>query len=145
MIGMILGFAMAVEAQPIVLGVLAGPEFTRRGIVAEILERPAGVRDEEFAQRLIDAEGLRPWNGEQLNTPPEVGRMGSKAVVSSDGREIIVKYISGDQQRVGLVCRLRFSRGGVSDQRWNAYRWCASHFGLELPERPPAPIFGTDR
>jgi hypothetical protein len=129
-----------VAAEPHVVATLKGPEFTRMGIVADLVERPAGITDEQFAQQLIDAEGLRPWDGEQLNFPEQDGGMGTMAVFSADGREMIVKYVSSDLEHTGQVCRLRLARGGASSARWNAYRWCASAFGLSLPERRAPPV-----
>jgi hypothetical protein len=127
-------------AEPHVLATLEGAEFTRAGISADLVERPAGVSDEQFAQDLVDAEGLQPWNGEQLSHAPGPASLGSKAVFSADGREIIVRYRSGPVQRSGRVCRLRLARGGMSTARWNAYRWCATALGLSLPQAPPPPI-----
>lgn len=145
MIGIIWGIVIAAEAEATVLATLKGAEFARMGIVAEILERPVGVSDEVFAQRLIDAEGLRPWNGEQIDAAPRSGPWGVKAVVSGDGREINVRYVAGDQRVAGRICRIRMSRGGWSDARWSAYRWCASALGFELPLAPPPPIVSIPR
>lgn len=131
-----LAMVLAGTPVPHVAATLQGPEFVGMGIVAELVERPAGISDQAFAQQLIDAEGLRPWDGEQLDFAPGAGSMGTKAVFSSDGREIIVKYVAGDVQRPGRVCRLRLSRGGMSRARWQAYRWCGSAFGITLPESP---------
>ena len=145
MIGLIFGIAIGVGNGPNILATLEGPEFARRGIVAEIVERPAGVSDVEFAQRLIDDEGLRPWNGEQIEGHSETTQTGLKAVVSADGREVRVSYVVTDEQKSGRACRIRFTRGGWSDARWNAYRWCASGLGYELPLTPPPPIVTIPR
>ncbi len=128
---------LAGQVQPRVLSILEGEEFVRRGIVAELVERPPGIPDEQFAQQLIEVEGLRPWNGQQMNFPAVDGHMATKAVFSGDGREVIVKYVPGDAKQPGKVCRFRLARGGMSEARWNAYRWCAEAFGLSLPQSPP--------
>lgn len=128
---------MAGLAQPGVISVLKGEEFVRRGIVAELVERPPGIPDERFAQQLIEAEGLKPWNGQQMNFPAVDGRMATKAVFAGDGREVIVKYVPGDAKQPGKACRIRLARGGMSDARWQAYRWCAEAFGLSISETPP--------
>lgn len=122
---------------PRVLSVLKGEQFVRMGIVAELVERPPGIPDEQFAQQLIDAEGLKPWDGEQMNLPAAKGRLATKAVFAGDGREVIVYYMRGDAKMTGKVCRFRLSRGGMSDARWQAYRWCGQAFGLRLPEKAP--------
>lgn len=127
-------------AEPKVIEILEGDAFVRRGIVAELIERPSGVSDEQFAQQLIDAEGLKPWSGQQMNFPAVDGGMAVKAVVSGDGREVSVRYLPSDASQVGKVCRVRLSRGGASDERSKAYRWCAEAFGLTLPEKAPPPI-----
>jgi len=126
--------------QPHIIATLEGPEFVRMGIVAEIIERPPGVSNEQFAEQLIQAEGLKPWSGEQIDIPAVDGHMATKAVVSGDGREVIVKYLPGEPRQPGKVCRLRLARGGMSEARWYAYKWCAEAFGLTLPERVPPPI-----
>jgi len=139
----LVSLSLTAAAGPHVVSTFGGAEFARFGIIADLVERPAGISDGLFAQQLIDAEGLRPWNGKQLDSPPMSGSMGTKAVFSGDGREVIVKYVAGDVRRAGRVCRLRFARGGWSTARWNAYRWCASAFGLSLPDAPPPPIATT--
>jgi hypothetical protein len=140
MFAVILAVLIGAGPEPRIVQVLEGREFALRGITADLIERPAGITDEQFAQDLIDAEGLVPWNGEQFNSAPTEERMGTRAVFSADGREIIVKYVSGDSQRPGIICRLRLTRGGMSDARWNAYRWCASALGRRLPDAPTPPI-----
>lgn len=142
---LLLSVMIAGLPEPRVVAVLEGDEFARRGIAGEIIERPAGISDESFAQQLIDAEDLRSWNGQQLDVPPREGAMGSKAVFAGDGREVIVRYVAGDSQSSGRVCRLRLSRGGMSDARWNAYRWCGSALGVPLPSSPPPPPITTVR
>jgi hypothetical protein len=136
--------ALSVDAEPRVIARLKGDAFARAGIVAELVERPRGVSDEAFAQQLIDAEGLRPWNGEQTGSAPAKGRMGYKAVSAKDGRAIIVKYMGGDAGRHGRLCRLRLAPGPMSPLNWDAHRWCASKFGLTLPKTAP-PIVRTNR
>lgn len=122
--------AMVAAAEPRVLAVLEGSEFDRFGIVAELVERPAGVTDEQFAQQLIEASGLRSWKGEQVDSAPQMDGIGTKAVFSADGREIIVKYVSDDVQRTGRVCRLilrrRPSRGWDGD--FQAGTGCALNY-----------------
>ena len=145
MIGLIFGLAVTAGPGPHVLDTLGGRDFARMGIVAQIVERPEGVSDVEFAQRLIDAEGLRPWNGEQIESYSESSRTGIKAVVSADGREILVSYLVANEQESGRACRIRFARGGWSDARWNAYRWCALGLGFEPPLTPPPPIVTIPR
>lgn len=140
-----LAAVLAGQIHPRVIAVLDGDEFARMGIVAELVERPAGISDAAFAQQLIDGEGLQPWNGQQLNSAPSEGRMGTKSVFSADGRVIIVKYVTGDMQRPGRVCRLRLARAGMSRALWNAHRWCGSVFGLTLPQAPPPPIVTSPR
>jgi hypothetical protein len=126
--------------EPHVLATLEGAEFTRAGISADLVERPAGLSDEQFAQQLVDAEGLQPWNDDQLSHAPRPGSLGSKAVFSADGREIIVRYASGPVHLSGMVCRFRLARGGMSTALWNAHRWCAAALGLTLPQAPPQAI-----
>ena len=128
--------ALAPDGAPRILARLAGDEFVRMGIVAELIERPTGMSDEAFAQQLIDAEGLRPWNGQQVEMPARKGGMAVKAVFSADGRELHVNYIEG----AGRVCRTRFAHGGVTPERWTAIRWCASAFGIALPAKIPPPV-----
>ncbi len=131
--------AMAAASEPRIVATLQGPDFQRRGIVAELVERPVGLTDEKFAQQLIQASGIRPWNGEQ-SFASEAGGMATKAVFSADGRELIVKYVNSGVDRTGRVCRISMARGGMSIARWNAYRWCASAFGIRLPKTPSSPI-----
>ncbi|HEX6740598.1 MAG TPA: hypothetical protein VF079_02235 [Sphingomicrobium sp.] len=135
-LGLLAAAALASEGTPQVLARLRGRQFARMGIVAELVKRPAGISDEAFAQRLIDAEGLRPWNGKQFEMPARKGGMAAKAVFSVDGRELHVNYIEG----AGRVCRIRFAHGGVTPERWKAIRWCASAFGIELPAKIPPPV-----
>jgi hypothetical protein len=90
---------------------LRGDAFVQAGIVAELVERPRGVSDEAFAQQLIDAERLRPWNVEQMSSASAQGSMGSKAMFSCDGRAIIVEIMGGDAQRTGRACRLELAGG----------------------------------
>ena len=131
---------MAISASSQVIAVLKDEEVVERGIVAEIIERPAGVSSEQFAQELIEVEGLEPWTGQQIDFPSVDGAMATKAVISTDGREVIVKYMPGDAAKPGKVCLLRLARGGWSAERWTAYRWCAKAFGLSLAETAPPPI-----
>ena len=131
------------QTEPRVIAVLEGEEFDRRGIVADLVERPAGVPDETFAQQLVDAEGLRPWDGRQLDWPARQDAPAAKAVFSGDGREIIVYYAPSNSHRPGRVCRMRLARGGMSDAYWQARRWCAAAFGYSLPETPPPPPIVT--
>jgi hypothetical protein len=138
-LAVILATTLAGQPEPRVIAVLEGDEFARRGIVADVIERPAGVTNEQFAQQLVDAEGLVPRNGQQMNVPAREGEMGSKAIFSRDGREIIVNYVSSDVRQPGRVCRMRMEQGGMSKPRWDAFRWCASAFGIVLPEGPPPP------
>ena len=145
MLGMFAAAALASEVAPRVLARLRGDEFARMGIVAELVERPKGSNDETFAQQLIDAEGLRPWNGKQIELPGRNGGMAVKAVHSADGREIHINYIQGDSKRAGRVCRTRFAHGGVSPERWKAIRWCALAFGIQLPRTPPPPVVVTSK
>ena len=136
---------IAGQAEPRVLTVLEGPEFARLGIVAEVVERPAGVTDEQFAQHLIEAAGLQPWNGKQLNLPTKEGGGGIKAVHTWDGRAIRIRYIEGDIRRPGRVCRIRFEKGGPSDAREKAQRWCDLALGLSVHEGPRPPTITTTR
>lgn len=138
----VLGAMTAAAAGAVVLDTLDGAAFARVGISGEIVERPAGVSGEAFARALMEAEGLRPWSGDAMLSPPGDQGMGTAAIVSADGHEINVKYVADDPQRPGRVCRLRFSPGvGAAQVRWDAYRWCASAFGLALPATfPPPPI-----
>jgi hypothetical protein len=135
-----IGATAAASTDVAVGDTLAGEEFSKWRISGEIIERPAGVTGEEFARSLRDDEGLRPWNGQPFVSPPAAGGMGTAAVTAADGREIIVKFVADDPERPGRVCRLHFARAvGAVQARWDAYRWCASTFGMSLPARfPPA-------
>jgi hypothetical protein len=127
-----------------VLNTLAGDDLARMGIVADLVERPRHVAGEAFAQQLVDAEGLRTWNGEQIEGPSRAA-MSVKAVVAGNGREIDVYYLARPGPGDDHVCRLRLNRGGASTARWRAYRWCASSFGISTPETWPPPVGTTSR
>lgn len=135
---LLLSLASATEP-PRIIETLSGEDIARAGLIVELVERPAGISGEAFAQQLIDAEGLRPWNGHQLNFGPDHGR-GSKAVFAADGRQIIVYYGPEELSQPGRVCRLRASSGGLGNARWRAIRWCSAAFGIQLPETPPPPV-----
>lgn len=136
------GSASVADAR--VIDTLVGEEFSRFGISGQILERPAGVDDREFAVQIMEAEGLTPWNGQPFDTPPRDGSMGTAAIIAGNGHEINVKYVAGDRSRPGRICRLRFQPGvGASQERWNAYRWCAAAFGLSLPATFPPPAIAV--
>ena len=71
--------------------------------------------------------------------------MGVASIIAGDGREINVRYVAGDSTRSGRICRLRFQPGvGAQPARWDAYRWCATAFGLSLPDPLPPPIATVD-
>lgn len=135
--------ALAAQAEPRVIARLEGDAFARAGIVAELIERPRGVSDEAFAQRLVDAEGLKPWADEPMGTAPAQRRVGSRAMFAGDGRAIIVNYRTGNTARRGRVCRQRLAPGPMSGANWAAHRWCASKLGLKLPKIAP-PIIRTN-
>jgi hypothetical protein len=135
-----LGALLAAQAEPRILATLEGKEFAEWGIIGEIIERPAGISDERFAQQLVDAEGLRPWNGQQMDFPPSENGPAVKAVFAGDGREIVVHYVPSDTGRSGRVCRRRSGGVPMNDAQWQSVRWCAAAFGYALPETRPSPI-----
>jgi hypothetical protein len=127
-----------------VVDTLAGEEFTRLGIVGQLLERPAGVSDRDFAIQVMEAEGLTPFSGDPiLVSPGRDGGLGAAVIVAANGQEIYVTYVVGDSARPGRVCRLRFQPGSrFQPARREAHRWCAAAFGVTLPAPvPPPPIF----
>jgi hypothetical protein len=134
-------FTLAV-AEPKIVATLEGRDLTRLGIVAEVVERPAGVDDERFAQQLIDGSGLRQWDGKPQNSLPTATHAGTRSVFSGDGRAMFVKFVTGDVTRSGHVCRMTLSRVDWSKTLWDAHRWCASALGLSLAASPP-PLIGT--
>jgi hypothetical protein len=134
-------FTLAV-AEPKIVATLEGPDYARLGIVAEVIERPAGVDDERFAQQLIDGSGLRQWDGKPQNSLPNATHAGTRSVFSGDGRAMFVKFVTGDVTRSGRVCRMTLSRVGWSNTLWDAHRWCASALGLSLAASAP-PLIGT--
>ena len=117
------------------------PDMDGNVTVAELVERPRGLTDEAFAQHLIDASGLRHWDGEPMSFPAGVDHMGAKAVHASRGPEVTVYYFPSDSRIVGRVCRISRKRGGMTPAWQQAQDWCASSFGL--PPRKWMPIVGT--
>lgn len=108
-----------------------------RATVVELIERPSGIGDEGFARTLIEASGLRPWNGKIIEFPASPGHMGVKAVHSGTGPEVTIYFPSSDSRKVGRVCRIGRKDGGMTDAWKKAQDWCASRFGLPPLKRVP--------
>lgn len=130
--------AAALQPAPrIVASRTSAPDVDGDVTVAELVERPRGQTDEAFAQLLIDASGLHPWNGEPMSFPAGLDHMGAKAVVSSRGAEVTVYYFPSDSRKVGRVCRISRKRGGMTTAWQQARDWCASSLGLPPLKRVP--------
>jgi hypothetical protein len=110
---------------------------TDQATIAELIERPRGIADETFAQCLIDASGLRPWNGKLIRFPAVRGWMGTVAVVSGAGPEVTVYFVDSDSHRAGRVCRITRKYGGMTKAWTSAQDWCAAAFGLRKVKREP--------
>ena len=107
--------------------------------VAELVERPSGINDERFAQKLIELSGLRPWTGKLTEFPASPSRLGVKAVHSYAGPEVTVYFLSSDSRKVGRVCRISRRNGGLTIAWTSAQDWCAAKFGLP-PMKRVSPI-----
>jgi hypothetical protein len=134
--------AAAAFPTPKVIATLAGKDLRPFGIVAEVVERPVGENDESFAQKLADAEGIKPWNGQPLRRAAAPRGVGGIWIYAADGRAVSVFFVLGDARRKGHVCRIRERHSGGSLAGYRAERWCAASFGTQLPERRPPPIAG---
>lgn len=137
-IALLIAAAVLQPAPHIVASRTSAPDVDGDVTVAELVERPRGQTDEAFAQLLIDASGLHPWNGEPESFPAEVDQMGAKAVHTSKGAEVTVYYVSSDSRSLGRVCRISRKRGGMTPAWQQAQDWCASSFGL--PPRKWVPV-----
>ena len=132
------------QAVPHVVNRLDTAEVARAGLVVELIERPAGVDAAEFAQRLIDAEGLQPSRGAPIGGGD--GDVAFKTLWAGDGRSITVHYSTAENtQMTGRACRIRASDVGHSEGSWQAFRWCRAAFGVSTPDRPPPPIVAAPR
>ena len=137
-ISVILMAAGLASARPHVIASQTFDPNTDRATSVELIERPQGITDADFAQKLIDASGLRPWNGQPINFPASPGGMGVRAVESGAGPEVHVYFVSSDSRTSGRVCRITRKYGGMAG--WpRAQDWCASKFGLP-PRKWEPPI-----
>lgn len=131
---------LAAVGTPHVVTTFRDADATRLGIVAELIERPAGSDGPTYAQTLVEEEGLTSWNPSE---PTATSRPGSplayRARTATDGREVLV-YYSAAPDGSAKVCRMRGRSMGMSDARYRALRWCAASLGVTLPEKPPAPV-----
>jgi hypothetical protein len=139
-IGAVLIATIVAQSTPHVIG-SQGYEMDRdQATIAELIERPRGLTNEEFAEKLIDASGLRPWNGKHMSFPAAPGRMGGKAITSRSGPEVTVYFVPSDVRTVGRVCRISRKRGGMTDAFVKAQDWCASSLGLPTPLKRESPV-----
>ncbi|URD60729.1 hypothetical protein M8312_13270 [Sphingomonas sp. KRR8] len=115
-----------------------------RATSAKLIQRPIGVHDESFAQALVDASGIKPWNGQVDSSRPSSTRMGVKAVTSGSGPEVTVFFGQGDQRKAGRVCQITREHGGLTEEWISAYDWCASRLGKSAFNRRPPIITSTE-
>lgn len=135
----------AVALQPaarVVASRTSPPDMDGDVTVTELVERPRGMTDEAFAQQLIDASGLRNWDGKPLSFPAGPDSMGGKAVLAR-GAQVTVYYFPSASRKVGRVCRISRPRGGMTTAWQQAQDWCLASFGL--PPRKWVPMVGTSK
>ena len=134
-----LAILLTVPSYPPILETLESEDVAAAGLVADVLERPAGMADADFAQWLIDTEGLHPSNGTAIGSDER--DLSYKAIWANDGRNAVVYYLRAQDARVpGRICRIRANDGRWTSARWQAIRWCRAAFGLSTPASPPPPI-----
>jgi len=104
-------------------------------MIAEQIEEPASISPEEFAVKLVEAEGLISWSPQDPTSSSPAGKLSYKTRHAANGREIVVYFSPAAR----TVCKIRRERGGLSDIHQKAIRWCATSLGISLPApRPPA-------
>ena len=104
-------------------------------MLAEQIEKPANLSSEEFASKLVEAEGLTSWSPQDATSSRPGEILQYRARHAANGREVVVYF----SPTVGSVCRIRRERGGLSDIHQKAIRWCATSLGISLPAaRAPA-------
>lgn len=121
---------------------LSDPAVAAEGIGAELIARPAGESGPAAAARLVEAEGLTPWNPAVPTTKfdPRTG-VGYRARHAGDGREVVVYFaVAAPADRPARLCRIRRQRGGISAAHYRAIRWCFAGLGMTLPARPAPPV-----
>lgn len=134
----LLVMALAVE-RPRVVATYRVPGPNAERLAAEQVKRPKGVAADAYAAQLVKAEGLKSWGPMDPVSSAPSAALPYKARHAGDGREVVVYYTPAAR----AVCRVRRSRGGLSDAHQAAIRWCAAALGVTLPARP-APIVGSD-
>ena len=61
-------------------------------MVAEQIEKPASIPPEEFAAKLVEAEGLTSWSPQDPTSSSPGERLPYKARHAANGREVVVYF-----------------------------------------------------
>jgi hypothetical protein len=108
-------------------------------MVAEQIEKPAGMSPEEYAAKVVEAEGLTSWSPQDPTGSSPGERLPYRARHAANGREVVV-YFSPTAR---TVCKIRREHGGLSDIHQKAIRWCAESLGISLPAQRPLAVTTT--
>lgn len=129
MLSVMLMLAAAAD-RPLVVATFASSATSPDGMVAEQIKRPATVSPEAFANDLVEAEGLTSWSATDPISSPPGATLGYRSRHAGNGHEVVVYYSLAAE----TVCRIRRTRGGLSDAHQAAIRWCAALLGVTLPK-----------
>ncbi len=113
---------------------------------ADLFIVPFGADTRELSLALLAEERLTSGDGVPHFDGADVRGVHMLAMTAGDGRTVHITYRTAQPDHgPAQVCRVRSRMNGVSDAAWEARRWCAAHFGIQLPVVPPPPILVSER
>lgn len=113
---------------------------------ADLFIVPFGADTRDLSLALLAEERLTSRDGAPHFEVAGVRGVHMLAMTAGDGRTVHIVYRTAHPDHGSAqVCRVRSRMNGVSDAAWEASRWCAAHFGIQLPVVPPPPVFISER
>lgn len=131
---LIISVALLAQTASVVTTMPIDEHSARAQVSADYLEFSGSEDPRLFAEELLATELLTSWNewAPTSYVTPDFEVIG---LVTRDGRSVRILF-SGSG-----ACRIRaLTANGTGPAAYDALRWCALKFGVELPATPALPV-----